>query len=65
MMSRTHLAIGLAVSLATIQPTTFHECAVAVIGGAVGGVLADNDSLGRDYQSKVLGGQQQPWLWFS
>ena len=57
MMSRTHLAIGLAVSLATIQPTTFHECAVAVIGGAVGGVLADNDNLGRDYQSKVLGGQ--------
>ena len=43
MMSKTHFAVGLATSLAIIQPKTFNECAVAVIGGTVGGVLADND----------------------
>ena len=56
MMSKTHLAIGLTASLAIVQPTTFHQCAVAVIGGAVGGVLADNDLL-SDSQANALTGQ--------
>ena len=57
MMSKTHFAIGLATSLAIIRPQTFNECAVAVIGGALGGVLADNDILDNDYQDDALIGQ--------
>lgn len=57
MMSKTHFAVGLATSLAIIQPETFNECAVAVIGGTVGGVLADNDILDNDYQADALTGQ--------
>ena len=57
MMSKTHFAVGLATSLAIIQPKTFNECAVAVIGGTVGGVLADNDILDNDYQADALIGQ--------
>ena len=57
MMSKTHFAVGLATSLAIIQPKTFNECAVAVIGGTVGGVLADNDILDNDYQADALTGQ--------
>lgn len=57
MMSKTHLAVGMATSLAVIQPTSFQECAIAVIGGAVGGVLADNDILDNDYHADALIGQ--------
>ena len=57
MMSRTHYAIGIATSLAVIRPETFSECTVAVIGGVVGGVLADNDILDNDYQEDALIGQ--------
>ena len=57
MMSRTHLAIGLATSLAVIRPGSLQECAVAVVGGAVGGVLADNDILDNDYHADALIGQ--------
>lgn len=57
MMGRTHLAIGLATSLAVIRPGSLQECAVAVVGGAVGGVLADNDILDNDYHADALIGQ--------
>ena len=56
-MSKTHFAIGLATSLAVVQPKSFNECLVAVIGGTVGGVLADNDTLDNDYHSDALIGQ--------
>lgn len=57
MMSKTHLAVGVATSLAVIHPQTIQGCMVAVMGGAVGGVLADNDILDNDYQADALIGQ--------
>lgn len=57
MMSKTHFAMGLATSLAVVQPKTYDECLVAVIGGAMGGVLADCDILDNDYKSDALIGQ--------
>ena len=57
MMSKTHLAVGIATSLAVIRPQTIQGCAITVIGGAVGGVLADNDILDNDYQADALIGQ--------
>lgn len=50
MMGKTHFAVGLAVSLAVVQPDTFQECLTAVIGGTLGGVLADNDILDNDHR---------------
>lgn len=57
MMGKTHYAIGLATALAVIHPQTLNECFVAVIGGSIGGVLADNDTLDHDYHSDALSGQ--------
>lgn len=57
MMSKTHYAVGLATSLAVIQPKTINECLIAVIAGTIGGVLADIDILDNDYQADALIGQ--------
>lgn len=57
MMSKTHLTIGIASSLAIVNPTTLTGCAMSVIVGSVGGVLADNDILDNDYHSDALIGQ--------
>lgn len=57
MMGKTHYAVGVATALAVLQPKTLNECCVAVIGGALGGVIADNDILDNDYQSDALIGQ--------
>lgn len=57
MMGKTHYAVGVATALAVLQPQTINECCAAVIGGAVGGVLADNDILDNDYQADALIGQ--------
>jgi inner membrane protein len=54
MMGRTHFAIGLATSLAVMQPKSVGECMAAVFAGALGGVTADNDTLN---QSNSLKGQ--------
>ncbi len=48
MMGKTHLAMGIAASLLVTQPHTLGECIVSVIGGSVGGVLADIDILDND-----------------
>ena len=37
MMSKTHLAIGMATALALSTISTPAECAVALAGGAIGG----------------------------
>lgn len=43
MLSKTHLACGIATSLAVLQPATPKELAIAVIGGALGGSVPDID----------------------
>ena len=50
MMGKTHFAVGLAVSLAVVSPTALPDCLTAVIGGCVGGVLADCDILDNDHR---------------
>ena len=57
MMGKTHLGIGIAASLAVVHPQTKEECLVAIMGGALGGVLADIDILDNDYESDALIGQ--------
>lgn len=57
MMGKTHLAVGLATSLAVVQPKSFDECLMAIIGGAVGGVLADCDIIDNDYKSDAVSAQ--------
>ncbi len=43
-MSKTHLAVGIAASLLIIQPDTYQECALALMGGALGGIAPDIDT---------------------
>lgn len=43
MMSKTHIAVGVASSLLITQPKTKEEVIVSIIGGAIGGVLSDID----------------------
>lgn len=43
MMGNTHIVVGVATSLAVMQPTNIKECLVSVIGGAVGGAISDID----------------------
>lgn len=45
MLGKTHLALGVAAAAAVLQPSTVPECLTAVLGGAVGGVLCDIDTL--------------------
>ena len=57
MMSRTHVAIGIASSLAILQPTNVEEFVLSVVGGAAGGIVCDVDALKDDYQNDALIGQ--------
>lgn len=57
MMSKTHIAIGAATALVGTAPMTPGECAIAVIGGVIGGIVADNDILDNDYLGDALFGQ--------
>lgn len=50
MMGKTHMAVGLAVSLAVLRPESIGECLTAIVGGTVGGVLADSDILDNDHR---------------
>ncbi len=45
MLSKTHLACGIAASLAILQPQTPKGMAAAVIGGALGGSVPDIDTI--------------------
>ena len=45
MMGKTHLTVGVAAALAAVQPKSMAGCFAAVIGGAIGGVLCDIDTL--------------------
>lgn len=43
MMSKTHIAVGMAAALALAQTGSAESCIAAVIGGSVGGIIADCD----------------------
>lgn len=57
MMSKTHLTVGIASALTTILPTEGKICCIAVIGGALGGIVPDNDILDNDNTGDALLGQ--------
>ncbi len=57
MMSKTHLTVGLAVSLAIVQPDSLSDCLNAVIAGTVGGILPDNDILDNKNTLSAFSGQ--------
>ena len=57
MMSKTHLTIGMASSLAVFSPETAPACCLAIIGGALGGVTSDIDIVKHDYKHDALLGQ--------
>ena len=48
MLGKTHLAVGVGAALTIAQPTTLAGCFTAIIGGAVGGVLPDVDTVRTD-----------------
>lgn len=56
-MSRTHLAIGVGTALAVFHPQTAQGCCLAIMGGAVGGIMPDIDILDNDYTGDALLGQ--------
>ena len=43
MNGSTHIAIGIASSLAILQPTTIPQCLCAATGGMIGGMISDID----------------------
>lgn len=45
MMGKTHLTVGIAAALTALQPRTAAGCFAAVLGGAIGGVICDIDTL--------------------
>ena len=51
MMGKTHLAVGIASSLILTQPRTTQQFAIAVIGGALGGIASDID-VKLDFKNK-------------
>lgn len=61
MMGKTHLVIGMASCLAAsfffMQPETLSDNLVVLAGGALGGVLADVDTVDNDYKCDALIGQ--------
>lgn len=47
MMSKTHLSIGIATSLAVCQPVTVKSLMITVAGGAIGSILCDIECKGQ------------------
>jgi len=56
-MSFTHLAVGAGTALAIMHPNDPKGCCLAVIGGFLGGVIPDADTLQHDYKKDALKGQ--------
>lgn len=56
-MSKTHIAVGVAASLALLQPATLGGCFACAIGGAVGGDVCDIDVKPSDYVRDALHGR--------
>ena len=51
MMRNTHIAMGVASAVAITNPSNISECLVAVMGGAIGGVIGDIDIMDSDYKN--------------
>ncbi len=43
MMSKTHIAVGAAAALAIAQTGSVESCVLAIVGGSLGGIIADCD----------------------
>lgn len=57
MLGKTHLAVGMAAAVAVSGANSPAQCAVALAGGALGGVFADVDRLKNDKGHDALRGQ--------
>ena len=57
MMSKTHVFMGIASSLLISQPVDNRTLLLSVAGGALGGIVADIDTLKNDYKCDALIGQ--------
>ena len=60
MTGKTHVAIGIASSLAIVQPKTIPECLCAITGGMMGGMISDIDSPGK---LKSMDYREDPYGW--
>ena len=60
MTGSTHVAIGIASSLAILQPKTVPECLCALTGGMIGGMISDIDSPGK---RKSMDYSEDPYGW--
>ena len=52
MMSKTHIAMGIALSMLITHPESSETCLLSIAGGTIGGVLADIDTLRNDSPKK-------------
>lgn len=57
MMGKTHLTMGIAIATLVLHPNDVPSCLVAIAGGAIGGVVADIDTVRNDYKHDALMGQ--------
>ena len=57
MMSKTHITVGIAASLAIMNPSTVGELLPAIIGGSVGGILCDIECKSRKGMRDALTGR--------
>ncbi len=57
MMGKTHVTMGIAISMLSTAPSNVQSCMLAIIGGALGGVAADIDTVKNDYEHDALIGQ--------
>ena len=56
MMSKTHIAVGLAAGLAIAQTGSPESCIAAIVGGSVGGIMADCDiTPSRAHKDALIG----------
>ena len=56
MMSKTHIAVGVAAALAAAQTGSAESCVLAVVGGSLGGVISDCDiTPSRAHKDALIG----------
>ena len=56
MMSKTHIAVGVASALAIAQTGSVESCVAAMIGGSIGGIIADCDiTPSRAHKDALIG----------